>query len=134
MRARRGATFVMLAPEHPLVEKFAAESKDPAAFRAAAARFGDAEALVDGDLRLSFNQLSERVTEWARAFLAVVVLSVRGVMTSAVLLGGAFVALLVVGLAIAFGAAAAPVVEPEARPSIDWTRSASTGPSLVAIA
>ena len=35
------------------------------------------------------------------AALAVVVLSVRGVMTSAVLLGGAFVALLVVGLAIA---------------------------------
>jgi leucyl-tRNA synthetase len=34
-----GATFVMLAPEHPLVEKFAAESKDPAAFRTAAARF-----------------------------------------------------------------------------------------------
>jgi uncharacterized protein (TIRG00374 family) len=35
------------------------------------------------------------------AAVAVVVLSVRGVMTSAVLLGGAFVALLVVGLAIA---------------------------------
>ena len=34
-----GATFVMLAPEHPLVETFASESKDPAAFRAAAAKF-----------------------------------------------------------------------------------------------
>src|SRR5213080_1430887 len=29
-----GATFVVLAPEHPLVEKFAAMAKDPAAFRA----------------------------------------------------------------------------------------------------
>jgi len=34
-----GATFVLLAPEHPLVEKFAAESPDPAAFRAKVARF-----------------------------------------------------------------------------------------------
>ena len=33
-----GATFVLLAPEHPLVERFAAESPDPAAFRARAAR------------------------------------------------------------------------------------------------
>ena len=30
-----GATFVLLAPEHPLVERFAAESADPAAFRGA---------------------------------------------------------------------------------------------------
>ncbi len=29
-----GANFIMLAPEHPLVERFAAESTDPAAFRA----------------------------------------------------------------------------------------------------
>ena len=29
-----GATFVLLAPEHPLVDRFAAESPDPAAFRA----------------------------------------------------------------------------------------------------
>jgi leucyl-tRNA synthetase len=34
-----GATFVLLAPEHPAVERFAAESPDPNAFRAAAARF-----------------------------------------------------------------------------------------------
>ena len=34
-----GSSFVMLAPEHPLVETYAAESKDPAAFRAAAAKF-----------------------------------------------------------------------------------------------
>ncbi len=34
-----GATFVMLAPEHPLVEQFAAASPDPAAFRARVARF-----------------------------------------------------------------------------------------------
>ena len=29
-----GATFVLLAPEHALVERLAAESADPAAFRA----------------------------------------------------------------------------------------------------
>jgi leucyl-tRNA synthetase len=34
-----GATFVLLAPEHPLAEQFAAESKDPAAFRQQLARF-----------------------------------------------------------------------------------------------
>ena len=34
-----GATFVLLAPEHRLVEQFAAEASDPAAFRQAAARF-----------------------------------------------------------------------------------------------
>jgi leucyl-tRNA synthetase len=34
-----GATFVLLAPEHPLVEQFAASSADPTAIRAAAARF-----------------------------------------------------------------------------------------------
>ncbi len=34
-----GAMFVMLAPEHPLVEQYAAESSDPAAFRAKAAKF-----------------------------------------------------------------------------------------------
>ncbi len=34
-----GATFVMLAPEHPLVEQFAAEAPDPAEFRARVARF-----------------------------------------------------------------------------------------------
>jgi len=34
-----GAMFVMLGPEHPLVEQFASESPDPAAFRAKAAAF-----------------------------------------------------------------------------------------------
>jgi leucyl-tRNA synthetase len=34
-----GATFVMLAPEHPLVETFAAESDDPAGFRQRVSRF-----------------------------------------------------------------------------------------------
>jgi leucyl-tRNA synthetase len=34
-----GATFVLLAPEHPLVERFAADSPDPAGFRAATQRF-----------------------------------------------------------------------------------------------
>ena len=34
-----GATFVLLGPEHPLVEAFARESDDPAGFRAQASRF-----------------------------------------------------------------------------------------------
>jgi len=34
-----GATFVLLAPEHPLVERYAAESKDAAAFRAQVTKF-----------------------------------------------------------------------------------------------
>ncbi len=34
-----GANFVLLAPEHPLVERFAAESPDPAAFRAKVTAF-----------------------------------------------------------------------------------------------
>ncbi len=34
-----GATFVLIAPEHELVERFAAESDDPATFRARAERF-----------------------------------------------------------------------------------------------
>src|SRR4051812_27873205 len=34
-----GATFIVLAPEHPLVEQFAAASPDPAAFRAKAQAF-----------------------------------------------------------------------------------------------
>ena len=34
-----GANFVLLAPEHPLVERFARESADPAALRAKAAAF-----------------------------------------------------------------------------------------------
>jgi leucyl-tRNA synthetase len=34
-----GATFVLLAPEHPIVDRFAAEAPDPAAFRARVAQF-----------------------------------------------------------------------------------------------
>ncbi len=34
-----GATFVLLAPEHPLVERLASESTDPEGFRASADRF-----------------------------------------------------------------------------------------------
>jgi leucyl-tRNA synthetase len=34
-----GATFVLLAPEHPLVDRFAAESPDPGNFRARVAEF-----------------------------------------------------------------------------------------------
>jgi leucyl-tRNA synthetase len=34
-----GATFVLLAPEHPLVDRFAAASSDPAAFRTRVAKF-----------------------------------------------------------------------------------------------
>jgi leucyl-tRNA synthetase len=34
-----GASFVMLAPEHPLVDRFASEAPDPAAFRAAIQKF-----------------------------------------------------------------------------------------------
>jgi leucyl-tRNA synthetase len=34
-----GANFVLLAPEHPLVDRFAAESADPAAFRARVGTF-----------------------------------------------------------------------------------------------
>jgi leucyl-tRNA synthetase len=34
-----GANFIVLAPEHPIVQQFAAESGDPAAFRAKVAKF-----------------------------------------------------------------------------------------------
>src|SRR6187397_2909769 len=34
-----GATFVLLAPEHPMVDKFAGEAPDPAAFRARVGQF-----------------------------------------------------------------------------------------------
>jgi leucyl-tRNA synthetase len=45
-----GANFIMLAPEHPLVEQFAAASADPAAFRARAQAFRsqDREARMGG--------------------------------------------------------------------------------------
>jgi leucyl-tRNA synthetase len=47
-----GATFVLLAPEHRIVDRFAAESPDPEAFRARVARFRalDKEARLTGDI------------------------------------------------------------------------------------
>ncbi len=47
-----GATFVVIAPEHPLVERFAAESADPSSLRAAAARFRaqDRSARMHGEI------------------------------------------------------------------------------------
>ncbi len=47
-----GATFVLLAPEHPLVERFAALSADPEGLRAKAARFRaqDRTARMIGDV------------------------------------------------------------------------------------
>ncbi len=42
----------------------------PAAVRRAAQRWPDAEALVDGELRLTFHELADRVDEAARAFVA----------------------------------------------------------------
>ena len=47
-----GSTFVLIAPEHPLVERFAAESKNPEEIRAAAARFRaqDRTARLVGDI------------------------------------------------------------------------------------
>src|SRR5262249_41750542 len=45
-----GATFVLLAPEHPFVERFASESSEPAAFRERIAKFRalDREARLTG--------------------------------------------------------------------------------------
>jgi len=47
-----GATFVLLAPEHPLVDRFASESPDPLAFRGKVAKFRalDREARRDGTI------------------------------------------------------------------------------------
>ncbi len=42
----------------------------PALARSAAARFGDAEAVVDGDVRLTFAELAARADEAGRAFMA----------------------------------------------------------------
>jgi leucyl-tRNA synthetase len=44
-----GATFVLLSPEHPMVDRFAAESPDPAAFRERVAKFR----ALDRDARLT---------------------------------------------------------------------------------
>jgi leucyl-tRNA synthetase len=47
-----GANFVLLAPEHPLVDRFAAESPDPTAFRAKVSAFRslDRTARLQGDI------------------------------------------------------------------------------------
>ena len=47
-----GATFVLLAPEHPLVDRFASESPDPQTFRGRVAKFRalDREARRDGTI------------------------------------------------------------------------------------
>ncbi|HEY2434227.1 MAG TPA: leucine--tRNA ligase [Vicinamibacterales bacterium] len=47
-----GANFIVLAPEHPIVQRFAAESDDPAAFRAKVGRFTaqDKSARQQGDV------------------------------------------------------------------------------------
>jgi acyl-CoA synthetase (AMP-forming)/AMP-acid ligase II len=42
----------------------------PGLLRSAAARFGATEALVDGDVRLSFDELARRVVDAGRAFIA----------------------------------------------------------------
>ncbi|HNV02301.1 MAG TPA: leucine--tRNA ligase [Vicinamibacterales bacterium] len=75
-----GATFVLLAPEHDLVERFAAESGDPAAIREAAQRFRrqDRGARLKGDVekegfdtgRLAVNPFTgERVPIWIANFV-----------------------------------------------------------------
>src|SRR5262249_52491687 len=47
-----GATFVLLSPEHPFVERFAAESADPEAFRNQVAKFRalDRQARLTGEI------------------------------------------------------------------------------------
>src|SRR5262249_29399858 len=47
-----GATFVLLSPEHPLVDRFAAESADPDAIRARVAKFRalEREARLTGEI------------------------------------------------------------------------------------
>ncbi len=75
-----GATFVLLAPEHELVERFAAESADPAAIRDAAARFRrqDRSARMKGEVekegfdtgRLAINPFTgEHVPIWIANFV-----------------------------------------------------------------
>ena len=75
-----GATFVLLAPEHSLVETFAAGSSDPAAFRSAVTRFRtqDRTARVSGDVekegfftgRYAVNPFtSQQVPVWVANFV-----------------------------------------------------------------
>jgi leucyl-tRNA synthetase len=72
-----GATFVVLAPEHPFVEKFAAMAKDPAAFRAEvqAFRAQDKEARLGGKEGINTGQFAtnpftgEQVPIWIGNFV-----------------------------------------------------------------
>jgi len=72
-----GATFVVLAPEHALVEKFAAMAKDPAAFRAQvqAFRSEDKEARLGGKEGFDTGQFAinpftnEKVPIWVGNFV-----------------------------------------------------------------
>ena len=75
-----GATFVVLAPEHGLVDRFASESADPAAFRAKVAGFRalDRESRVTGTVekegfdtgRFAINPFThEKVPVWIANFV-----------------------------------------------------------------
>ncbi|MEW5980954.1 MAG: leucine--tRNA ligase [Acidobacteriota bacterium] len=59
-----GATFVLLAPEHPLVERLADESNNPAGFRASADRFRrqDRTARLTGDVEKEGFDTGRRAT------------------------------------------------------------------------
>ncbi len=75
-----GATFVLLAPEHAMVDRFASESADPAAFRAKAQQFRalDREARLTGAIdkegfdtgRTALNPFTgEQVPIWVANFV-----------------------------------------------------------------
>jgi leucyl-tRNA synthetase len=75
-----GANFVLLAPEHPLVERFAQESGDPVGFRVRAARFRgqDRTARMTGEIekegfdtgRFAVNPFTDRpVPVWIANFV-----------------------------------------------------------------
>src|SRR4029077_17013659 len=72
-----GATFVVLAPEHPLVEQFAAMAKDPAGFKAEVQAFKsqDKEARMGGKEGINTGQFAtnpftgEQVPIWIGNFV-----------------------------------------------------------------
>src|SRR5262249_25535975 len=75
-----GATFVLLAPEHAIVDRFASESADPDAFRSRVAKFRalDREARLTGAIekegfdtgRLALNPFTgEQVPIWVANFV-----------------------------------------------------------------
>jgi leucyl-tRNA synthetase len=59
-----GATFVLLAPEHPMVDRFAAQAADPAAFRARVGKFRalDREARLTGTIEKEGFDTGRRAT------------------------------------------------------------------------